>query len=74
MENKVIETINKYLDVELYELYDDNGVLSVILYDLFDKGRNFYNDCLSIFTELFYHFDVANYQKLDDGKVLITLQ
>ena len=69
------QTINKFLDVDLYESYNgNNGAYTVILRDLLGKGRNFDNDCLSIFTELFYKFEIANYQKLDDGKVLLCFR
>lgn len=73
---EIIEkTVDKFLDVELYEsYYGNNNSYCVILRDLFDKGRNFDSDCLSIFVELFNEFGVANYTKLDDGKVLLEFQ
>lgn len=70
--NMIIEKIesvsSKYLDVDLYEIYENNNSYTVMLKDRFDKGQCFLSDCISINNEL-----KGKMQELDDGSVIIEV-
>ena len=70
--NKIalIESISsKYLDVDLYEIYEGKKYYTVLLKDRFDKGVCFLSDCKSIQNEL-----KCKMTTLDDGNVIMEVE